>query len=133
MKQMIRKYIAVRNFFFIALAVIAGSANTTAAGGKMVLLCDDRPPFHFVNAEGEMDGHAAKVVRCALEKTGQPYEMKVVPWKRAHEDTKRGKADGFFAASQNPTRDAYAQLSQIIVNLMRPFGNVQSRSERQAG
>lgn len=103
--------------FFLAFAImICNSHNITLAGGKMLLLCDDRPPFHFVNSEGKHDGSAMKIIQCALEKTGQPYEIKMTPWKRAQVMTKDNKADGFFTGSKNAARDEYAQISDIVVD-----------------
>lgn len=106
----------VRWTFVLVLVVVIGSLKSALAEEKMVLLCDDRPPFHFLNADGKLDGHVARVVRCTLEKIGQPYEINIVPWKRAQVETERGVADSFFAASRNSIRDNYAQLSGVIID-----------------
>lgn len=114
--MMTQKFIAVCKFIFVVFVMILRASDIASAEDKMVLLCDDRPPFHFINVEGKIDGYAANTVQCTLEKMGQPYEIKIVPWKRAQVETQRGNADSFFAASQNTTRDEYAQISEIIID-----------------
>ncbi len=98
--------------FFSLTAVI----STLQAYDKPLIMTDERPPFEFADANGNIDGVAAKVVHCVLKKMDQSYEMKIVPWKRAQVNTEKGKADAFFAASKNAKRDKYAALSDFIVD-----------------
>ncbi len=56
-------------------------------------------------------------VRCAMEKINMPYEIVKVPWARAQRDTKEGLFDGFFMASRNSKRDAYAIWSKPFVTI----------------
>ena len=53
-------------------------------------------------------------INCAMAKLNQSFTINYMPWKRAQSDTKLGHADGFFMASQNKDRDAYATLSDPI-------------------
>jgi ABC-type amino acid transport substrate-binding protein len=50
-----------------------------------------------------------------MDKIGQPYSITRVPWTRAQRDTERGVFDGFFQASRNAQRDAYAVYSEPFV------------------
>lgn len=106
----------VWSYVFLAIVISSSFSGIALANDRMVLLCDDRPPFHYINAEGKIDGYAAKAIQCSLEKMGYAYEIRIVPWKRAQAETKWGSAHSFFAASRNATRDEYAQLSRIIID-----------------
>jgi polar amino acid transport system substrate-binding protein len=98
------------------LTTIWNPCNLLFAADKLILLTDDRPPFEFVTPSGEIDGVAVRVVKGALDKMNWSYEIKVKPWKRAQQEVKKGKADGFFAASKNNARDQYATLSGVIAD-----------------
>lgn len=61
-------------------------------------------------------GVAVDVVRCVLQEMEVSLEISVVPWERAQRMVIHGKADGFFAASQNDSRDEFAVISDIIAD-----------------
>lgn len=61
-------------------------------------------------------GVAVDRVRCILKKMDTPLEIQVVPWRRAQLLVERGTADGFFAASQNDSRDEFAVKTMIIAD-----------------
>ncbi len=88
--------------------------NQTPGKSKIILTTQSVPPYVICNKNGKFDGYAAKVVRYALEKMGQPYEIRIFPWNRAQMMVKEDRADGFFPASQNNTRDEYAVISATI-------------------
>ncbi len=81
---------------------------------KVHLQTQEWPPYQFL--EGEvLRGLSVSAVRCAFHKLAIELEVSVVPWNRAQLNTKEGKADGFFAASQNTSRDEYASLSTLAL------------------
>lgn len=107
-----------RTFLVITSAVLftLSMSSTASAEGSLILLTDERPPFEFSDPDGRPAGVAVEIVRCALEQTGLPFEIKITSWKRAQLETQKGKAAGFFSASQNTSRDQYASLSEIVVD-----------------
>ena len=70
----------------------------------------------MVIADETFKGVAVDRVRCVLKKMDTPLEVQVVPWRRAQLLVKRGNADGFFAASQNESRDEFAVKTMIIAD-----------------
>lgn len=90
--------------------------SNASASPSLILLTDERPPFEYSDPDGRPAGVAVEIVRCALEKTGLPFEIKITSWKRAQLETQKGKAAGFFSASHNVDRDKYAELSGIVVD-----------------
>ncbi len=85
-----------------------------AETGPVILTTHDLPPYGSVQPDGTFDGIAVRVVSCALDAIDRAFEIHVLPWKRAQLEVQNGYADGFFAASQNARRDAYATASAII-------------------
>lgn len=75
------------------------------------------PPYQTYE-NNVVDGFAAQVVKCTLDKMGQPYEIRIYPWKRAQNMVKAGDAHGFFSASHNKIREKDA------CNLAPPMQNV---------
>jgi polar amino acid transport system substrate-binding protein len=69
-----------------------------------------------VVADDTFKGVAVDRVRCVFKKLDTPLEIQVVPWARAQVLVQRGRAEGFFAASQKDSRDAYAVKSAVIAD-----------------
>lgn len=86
-----------------------------AKGDNVVILTThDLKPYGYLNKQGLLVGSAVKVVRCAMDAINQPYEIIVVPWKRAQAMVQSNQAHGFFAASQNAARDKGGAKSEVI-------------------
>lgn len=80
---------------------------------ELRLATQEWPPYQTYENE-ILDGEAVRIVKCILEKMGQPYKIDVFPWKRAQKLVEDGQYHGFFAASKNEERDGYATLSAPI-------------------
>lgn len=55
------------------------------------------------------------VVECIFEEMNREVEFVPVPWKRAQKGVEKGAFDGFFIASRNKNRDAYATASSALI------------------
>lgn len=72
-------------------------------------------PYHYYHKDtGKLVGHSVSVLYCVFEKLNIPFEVEVLPWKRAQKKVEDGLADGFFSASWNKKRDLYATRSDDI-------------------
>ncbi len=105
----------MKKIICLTIAFFSLTLNTYAASSanKIILTTQNWPPYQ-TKENDIVDGFAVQVVRCVLKKMGQPYEIKVVSWKRAQRMVKKGKAHGFFSASHNEIRDQYATISETI-------------------
>ncbi|MDW6094840.1 transporter substrate-binding domain-containing protein [Vibrio rhizosphaerae] len=83
------------------------------AAEKILLTTQIWPPYQVYH-DNILDGPAVTVVKNILEKMEVPYEINVYPWERAQFMVKVGAAQGFFLASKNNKRDAYATFSEVI-------------------
>ncbi len=72
--------------------------------------------FQTIVADETFTGLAVDLVRCVFKKMDIPIEIQVVPWKRAQMYVKKGLADGFFAASQEDSRDEFAVKTAEIAD-----------------
>ena len=95
-------------FFFLFAAEPARPADLAIR-----LVTQEWQPYQS-RASGRPTGVAVEMVRCVLGRLGRQAEIVFLPWQRAQADVRKGRADGFFAASQSPERDAYATLSAPI-------------------
>ena len=77
-------------------------------------------PYHLETPHGS-DGIAVRALACIMSRINQPFVIHKLPWKRAQEETKVGKLDGFFSASRNEIRDGYATLSEVFLPQERIF------------
>lgn len=79
----------------------------------LVLTTHEMPPYSMA-AAGGVGGLATRRVDCALQALQRPYQLQLLPWKRAQHEVQAGRADGFFAGARNAERDRYAQASVVI-------------------
>lgn len=80
---------------------------------RLKLSTHELPPYSS-QAQGSPSGMAVDVVNCAAARMPFQLELEFVPWARAQKHAQEGQSDGFFAASQSETRDAYALRSVVI-------------------
>jgi len=98
-----------------SFSVVAESPYIIKLGSKV-----EWAPYHIDTRHGS-DGIAVRAVACIMSRINQPFMIHKRPWKRAQEETKVGKLDGFFSASKNEKRDEYATLSNVFLPQERIF------------
>lgn len=113
-------------YFFLSISFLVSVPLCSYADDieKLTLTTHNLPPYSYypttvpvkVVADESFTGVAVEVVRCVLDRIDIPYEILVVPWKRAQLLVEYGKADGFFAASQKDSRDEFAEISKPIAD-----------------
>ena len=102
-----------------ALTLVVGLVPQPSIASTVIrLTAQDWPPYQMVAGDG-VDGVAARVVRCAVIRLGLEPKMTLLPWPQAQQEVREGRADGFFDASENLERNAYATLSVPIVPEVR--------------
>ena len=87
----------------------------TLSSEKIILTTQDWAPYQTYESY-IIDGFAVATVSCVMEMMDKPFEVQVYPWKEAQQLVKDGKAHGFFSASKNSKRDAYATQSNPIAD-----------------
>tara|TARA_Y100001963_G_C6764731_1_gene441577 strand:+ start:194 stop:490 length:297 start_codon:yes stop_codon:yes gene_type:complete len=50
-------------------------------------------------------------INCIMQQTRQPYTLQVMPWRRARQEVKMDRIDGYFTAMPNDDMNDFAQLS----------------------
>ena len=50
-------------------------------------------------------------INCIMQQTRQPYTLQVMPWRRARQEVKMDRIDGYFTAMPNDEMNDFAQLS----------------------
>lgn len=50
-------------------------------------------------------------INCIMQQTQQPYKLLSMPWRRAKQEVKMGRIDGYFTAIPNEEMNDYAKLS----------------------
>ena len=88
----------------LIFAVMCFAIPAAADGIKLAT----QPKGHRLSKESE------PFVRCAMDMIGKPYTIFNLPWERAQRGTIDGTYDGFFIATRNEKRDAYAVFSETF-------------------
>ncbi|MCK5873694.1 MAG: transporter substrate-binding domain-containing protein [Alcanivoracaceae bacterium] len=81
-----------------------------AAFGRILLDTSPAPPYQ-IEQEGRISGTAVDTLDCVFRAVGLPYEVRVVPWRRARFNVQNGLAEGLFSAMPFAEMNQYATLS----------------------
>ncbi|WP_425403146.1 substrate-binding periplasmic protein [Hwanghaeella sp.] len=97
----------------IALCFVNFSGPARASP-EIVLTTQAWAPY-ITDESGQPGGLSGNVLKCAFQRMKQPYRVRFLPWKRAQNEVREGRADAFFPASPNQERDGFAMFSAPLV------------------
>ena len=110
-------------FFIFHLSLLTTDAQSLSekynAKRPVVVVCDwDKPPYEFLNNNGEPAGSNIDVMRAVMKEIGIPVKFVMKEWSIALRTFERGNADIIFANSRRYTKDPYV-VSENIINYNR--------------
>jgi len=100
---------------FFLLLPLAAHARTFS------LVTLDSPPLEYPDDEGQPRGLNVEIALEALRRMGHEARVEFVPWKRALEMVRSGKADAILDAGFNPERATYLHYPQENIYLEEIF------------
>ena len=104
----------------VPLKIVATALSLAAACATALepirLATHDQPPYGTYMPDKSFDGVAVRVVRCVLNKMGQPFSIEVFPWERAQMLAQRGEVQGFFPATIKKERLDWFEPSKVIAD-----------------
>jgi ABC-type amino acid transport substrate-binding protein len=90
--------------------LLTGMFLSLETTGRILLDTSSAPPYQ-IETEGRITGTAVDTLDCVFRAVGLPYEIRVVPWRRARFNVQNGLAEGLFSAMPFVEMDQYATLS----------------------
>lgn len=110
---------------FNILIFILLSINTFSTGRKIVLATDPWEPYYGDNMPRQ--GYISEIAKEAFRRSGYEVEIVFIPWKRALEDSKRGKYDGILGGFYTKERTEYffysEPVSEVNINFFARKGS----------
>ncbi|WP_199911553.1 substrate-binding periplasmic protein [Dongshaea marina] len=94
--------------FTLLLTINIGHSKT------LELVTLQYPPYEF-REDGEVKGLAVELVTEAFKRMNQPIRITLLPWARALQEVKLGRADGIFTAYKTPERELFAEYSLEVL------------------
>ncbi len=73
------------------------------------------PPLEFKGNNGKAEGIAVDIVTTIMTNLGHTVDIEILPWTRALNRTKVGKADAIFTAYKNAERETFLDYSKTIL------------------
>ena len=112
-----KKILAI--FFIFHLALLTTDAQSLSekynAKRPVVVVCDwDKPPYEFLNNNGEPAGSNIDVMRAVMAEIGIPIKFVMKEWSIALKTFERGNADIILVNSRRYKKDPYVQSENII-------------------
>ena len=110
-------------FFIFHLSLLTAYAQSLSEKYNnkrpVVVVCDwDKPPYEFLNNNGEPAGSNIDVMRAVMKEIGIPVRFVMKEWSTALKTFERGNADIILANARRYTKDPYV-LSENIINYNR--------------
>jgi polar amino acid transport system substrate-binding protein len=103
------------------------------------------PPLEYEGEAHRAEGAAVDTVRAIMDRLGHRVTIRVLPWTRALQMVRNGKADAIFTAYKNPERETFLDYSEEILMAQEVFfyrrrgsdfqfdGNISSIREARIG
>lgn len=88
----------------VAFAAASAPAPGAAAAGRLVVVADRRMPYNGGPGE-DREGYAVEILRAVFERKGYEVEYVLLPWKRALQDVRTGRADILIGAVREEMPD----------------------------
>ena len=116
-----KKILAI--FFIFHLALLTTDAQSLSekynAKRPVVMVCDwDKPPYEFLNSNGEPAGINIDVMRAVMAEIGIPVKFVMKEWSIALRTFERGNADIILVNSRRYKKEPYV-VSENIFNYNR--------------
>ncbi|KAB8037638.1 transporter substrate-binding domain-containing protein [Silvanigrella paludirubra] len=103
------------NFIKLIIFILVNFIHFQIFAEKFIINTQDWPPYQTI-ANNIVGGSATKTLECVLKQMKLDYQINVLPWKRAQEDVKLGKAQAFYAAGITNERNDFAVPTEKIAN-----------------
>lgn len=104
----------IMNVFIGILLVLPMSTASFSWAQSLRVGTSLAPPYQVKDGD-KLSGSVVDVIQCALDKSSTPFQMSVLPWKRATNNLKTGKLDLIFSYTNNDEIGSYAHFSAPLV------------------
>jgi polar amino acid transport system substrate-binding protein len=113
-----------------ALFLLFMSFTSSSAAETLEFVFSDFPPFEYTD-NGSSAGINKEIIEEACRRLGVTPVFNQLPWKRALDYAKEGKADAIFSLFKNDERTRYYNFPQENINTVRMvlISNRESRIE----
>jgi polar amino acid transport system substrate-binding protein len=117
----------MRSLKTFAYALILIAVSGTSHGTELKFNTQDFAPFSF-NVDGVVSGPATEMIRQVCTKIDAKCSFALLPWKRAQQEVKTGKAHGMFVIGWNKGRSKWVHFSPPILKTEYGFFTHSSNS-----
>lgn len=80
-------------------------AGVSAQAETLEVLTEDYPPFNMQGTENKPVGLSTEIVEELFKRAGVDYKIKLLPWKRAYEQTLHSTNTALYSTTRTPERE----------------------------
>jgi len=107
------KSVGFSRSFLLAIA-IATLGCGDAYPGRLVLVAADSAPTAYM-VDGKPSGMLVDVVTEAFQRTGDQFEIQLMPWARCLAEVRSGRVDGIFSVFKLPERNEFLTYTSVPI------------------
>jgi polar amino acid transport system substrate-binding protein len=97
----------IKKLFVTLALLIAVWGPADAFSEKLLIVATDRPPFEMPGKDGEATGMHVDIIREFCKRNGIEPEFRVLPWPRALEEVKEGRAGAVSSPRKTEERTQF--------------------------
>lgn len=90
------------------------------AAEPLRVVTDQWPPFRMQKSDGTLHGLDIDLLNVLQQRTGLRFEVRLLPWARALEEMRDGRADLMIGLARTPEREAYIDYLQPAYHACAP-------------
>ena len=94
------------SFIIVLLCLFTANVNVYSAEIKLLVIGEEFAPFEFIE-NNKVVGIDVDIVKYIFNKMNILVEFKILPWKRAWYNVKKGRADAILSTSRKEKRKPY--------------------------
>ncbi|MFZ3185206.1 MAG: ABC transporter substrate-binding protein [Pseudomonas sp.] len=79
--------------------------SVSAHSAPLEVLTEDYPPFNMMAADTKISGLSTEIVEELFKRAGVEYKIKLLPWKRAYEQTLNTPNTVLYSTTRTPERE----------------------------
>ncbi|MDE1465251.1 substrate-binding periplasmic protein [Spartinivicinus poritis] len=104
----------------LVILILVATLHNEAGGDTLSFNTQDFPPFSY-EKQGRVEGAGAEIIRAVCNKMQISCTIRLLPWRRAQEEAKKGKVNGLFMIGKNKVREKWLYFSSPIIETQYGF------------
>ena len=89
----------------LAVLVLVSGCTPNTAGGKLLIVTEENPPYNFSDERGNITGQSTEIVLALVKNTGSDAVIQIKPWSEGYELVQKQPGAALYSTAWMPFRE----------------------------